>query len=160
MAHSEFYEDEASKVLTPGAFEFVLDAELKRAARSQSFVTLVMVEASREWDGVLVTADEGTVHEVAEIIGHEVRDTDPIGHTDQGALALALLDADFEHSARVIDRVVSHIEHYEFPTALRIAVGAACYPTHASDAGALQREAMTRPVASWRGGVRPGSDEN
>jgi len=159
MPTSEFYE-EGSKLLTSGAFQFVLDTELKRAARTQSFVTLVMVEAAREWDGVLVTADEGTVHEVAEIIGREVRDTDPIGHTGQGAVALALLDADFEHSARVIDRVVSHIEHYEFPTALRIAVGAACYPTHASDAGALRREAMTRPVVSWRGGLRPGSHPN
>jgi hypothetical protein len=159
MSTSGFYE-EGSKLLTPGAFQFVLDTELKRAARTQSFVTLVMVEAAREWDGVLVTADEGTVHEVAEIIGREVRETDPIGHTDQGAVALALLDADFEHSVRVIDRVVSHIEHYEFPTALRIEVGAACYPTHASDAGALQREAMTRPVVNWRGGVRPGGNPN
>jgi len=148
MAPHEFYEEEGSKLLTPGAFEFVLDTELKRARRAQSFVTLVMVEAAREWDGVLVTADEGTVHEVAELIGH----------TEQGAVALALLDADYEHSASVIDRVVSHIEHYEFPAPLRIAVGAACYPTHASDAGALRREAMTRPLVNWRGGVR--SDEN
>ena len=160
MTTSAFYEDDDSKVLTPGAFEFVLDSEIKRAARSQSFVTLVMVEAAREWDGVLVTADEGTVHEVAEIIGHEVRDTDPLGHTDKGALAIALIDADYEHSTRVIDRVVSHIEHYEFPTALRIAVGAASYPTHASDADALKREAMTRPVASWRGGDRPPGDDS
>ena len=159
MSSSEFYE-EGSKMLTPGAFDFVLDTELKRARRAQSFVTLVMVEAAREWDGVLVTADEGTVHEVAEIIGREVRDTDLIGHTEQGAVALALLDADFEHSACVIDRVVSHIEHYEFPTALRIAVGAACYPTHASDAGALRREAMTRPLVNWRGGDRPDGDQN
>ena len=116
--------------------------------------------SSREWDGVLVTADKGTVHEVAEIIGREVRDTDFIGHTEQGAVALALLDADFEHSAGVIDRVVSHIEHYEFPTALRIAVGAACYPTHASDAGTLRREAMTRSLVNWRGGVRAEAEQN
>ena len=159
MAPPEFYE-EGSKLLTPGAFDFVLEAELKHASRLQSFVTLVMVEAAREWDGVLVTADEGTVHEVAEIIGREVRETDLIGHTDQGAVALALLDADFEHSAGVIDRVVSHIEHYEFPTALRIAMGAACYPPHASDAGALRREASTRPLVTWRGGDRSESDQN
>ena len=159
MSPTGFYED-GSKLLTAGAFDFVLDTELRRARRSQSFVTLVMVEASREWDGVLVTADKGTVHEVAEIIGREVRDTDFIGRTEQGTVALALLDADFEHSAGVIDRVVSHIEHYEFPTALRIAVGAACYPTHASDAGTLRREAMTRSLVNWRGGVRAESDQN
>lgn len=159
MATSSFYE-EGSKVLTPGAFEFVLDSELKRAVRSQNFLTLVVVETAREWDGVLVTADDGTIQEVAQIIGKDVRDTDLIGHTDKGTLTLVLLDADFEHSARVIDRIVSRIENYEFPTALRIAVGAACYPTHAVDADSLKRQAMSRPIVNWRGGVRSSADQN
>lgn len=159
MATSSFYE-EGSKVLTPGAFEFVLDSELKRAVRSQNFLTLVVVETAREWDGVLVTADDGTIQELAQIIGKDVRDTDLIGHTDKGTLTLVLLDADFEHSARVIDRIVSRIENYEFPTALRIAVGAACYPTHAVDADSLKRQAMSRPIVNWRGGVRSSADQN
>ena len=98
MTSSSFYE-EGSKLLTPGAFEFVLDSELKRAVRSQNYLTLVTVEASREWEGMMVTADDGTLQEVAQIIGREVRDTDLLGHTDKGTLALVLLDADFEHSA-------------------------------------------------------------
>jgi hypothetical protein len=159
MTSSSFYE-EGSKLLTPGAFEFVLDSELKRAVRSQNFLTLVTVEASREWDGVLVTADDGTVHEVAEIIGKEVRDTDLIGHTDKGTLAVVLLDADFEHSTRVIDRLVSRIRNYEFPTQMRIAVGAACYPTHAVDADSLKRTAMSRPLVNWRGGIKTPMESN
>jgi GGDEF domain-containing protein len=151
MTSSSFYE-EGSKLLTPGAFEFVLDTELKRAVRSQNFLTLVVVEAAREWEGMTVTADDGTVQEVAQIIGREVRDTDLLGHTDRGTVSLVLLDADFEHSARVIDRLIARIENYEFPTALRIAVGAACYPTHAVDAESLRRQAISRPVAQWRGG--------
>src|SRR5215210_2577754 len=136
MTSSSFYE-EGSKLLTPGAFEFVLDSELKRAVRSQNFLTLVVLEASREWEGMMVTADDGTVMEVAQIIGREVRDTDLLGHTDDGTLALVLLDADFEHSTRVVERLVSRLEHYGFATPLRIAVGAACYPTHAIDAESL-----------------------
>ena len=159
MTSSSFYE-EGSKLLTPGAFEFVLDSELKRAVRSQNFLTLVTVEASREWDGVLVTADDGTVQEVAEIFGKEVRDTDLIGHTDKGTLAVVLLDADYEHSTRVIDRLVARIENYEFATQMRIAVGAACYPTHAVDADTLKREAMARPIVNWRGGSRSAADQN
>ena len=104
----------------------------------------------------MVTADDGTLQEVAQVIGREVRDTDLLGHADRGTLALVLLDADFEHSTRVIDRLVSRIDNYEFPTALRIAVGAACYPTHAVDADSLKRQAMTRPIVNWRGGSRPG----
>ena len=100
MTASSFYE-EGSKLLTSGAFEFVLDSELKRAVRSQNFLTLVTLEASREWEGMTVTADDGTVHEVAQLIGKEVRDTDLLGHTDRGTLALVLLDADFDHSTRV-----------------------------------------------------------
>src|SRR5437764_13771345 len=131
MADRSLYE-EANKVLTPNAFEFVLDTELKRAVRSQNFLTLVVVEAAREWEGMTVTADDGTVQEVAQIIGKEVRDTDLLGHTERGTVSLVLLDADFEHSARVIDRLIARIENYELPTALRIAVAAACCPTDAA----------------------------
>ena len=159
MSGSSFYE-EGTRLLTPGAFEFVLDSELKRAVRSQNFLTLVVLEASREWEGMTVTADEGTLHEVAEIIGREVRDTDLLGHTEKGTLALVLLDADFEHSTRVIDRLINRIESYEFATTLRIAVGAACYPTHAVDSESLKRQAMSRPIANWRGGINSSADQN
>ena len=81
-----------------------------------------------------VAADDGTVDEVAQIVGHEVRDTDLIGITEKGLLSLVLLDADFENSTRVIDRLVQRIDSYDFPAPLRISVGAACYPTHAVDA--------------------------
>ena len=73
MTPGAFYED-GSKVLTSGAFEFVLDSELKRAVRSQNFLTLVTLETSREWEGMTVTADEGTIQEVADIVGREVGD--------------------------------------------------------------------------------------
>ena len=154
-----FYE-ENSKLLTPGAFDFVLDSELKRAVRSQNYLTLVTVEASREWEGMTVTADDGTLQEVAQLIGREVRDTDLIGHTDRGTLGLVLLDSDFEHSERVINRLVSRIENYEFPTQMRIAVGAACYPTHAVDADSLKRQALSRPIVNWRGGLHAPADQN
>ncbi len=148
-----FFEDGA-RLLTPTAFEFVLDGELKRAVRSQNFLTLVVLEAKREWgEGLMVTADDGLVAEVAQVVGREVRDTDLIGVTEKGELSVVLLDADFEHSARVIDRLVSRIDNYEFPAALRIAVGAACYPTHAVDARSLRQKAVSRPVVSWRGGT-------
>jgi GGDEF domain-containing protein len=151
MANDQFFE-EGSRLLTPNAFEFVLDGELKRAVRSQNFLTLVVLETRREWEGLEVTADDGTVEEVAQVVGREVRDTDLIGKTDKGSLALVLLDADFDSSTRVIDRVVSRIDSYDFPTPLRISVGAACYPTHAVDADSLKRQAVSRPVVSWRGG--------
>ena len=151
MASDSFFE-EGSRVLTPHAFEFVLDGELKRAVRSQSFLTLVVLETRREWEGLEVTADDGTVDEVAQLVGREVRDTDLLGKSEGGTLSLVLLDADYDNSTRVIDRLVARIDSYDFPTPLRISVGAACYPTHAVDAESLKRQAVSRPVVSWRGG--------
>ena len=144
--------DEHSRLLKPHAFEFVLDGELRRAVRSQNYLTLVTVETSREFDGMTLAADQGTVGEVAQIIRHEVRDTDVLGVTSQGLLSLVLLDADYENSTRVIDRLVERMNHYDFPAPLRLSVGAACYPTDAVDAESLQREAVSHPVISWRGG--------
>jgi GGDEF domain-containing protein len=149
---SDSFFEEGSRLLTPNAFEFVLDGELKRAVRSQNFLTLVVLEAKREWEGLMMTADDGTIGEVAQIVGREVRDTDLIGHTEKGTLSLVLLDADYDNSTRVIDRLVQRIDNYDFPTPLRISVGAACYPTHAVDSPSLKRQAVSRPVVSWRGG--------
>ena len=154
------FHEENSKTLTSAAFEFILDSELKRAVRSQNYLTLVTVEASREWEGMTVTADDGTLREIAQLIGREVRGTDLVGHTDRGTLAIVLLDADFEHSERVVHRLVSRIDSFEFPTALRLAVGAACYPTHAVDADSLKRQALARPIANWRGGLHSSADQN
>jgi hypothetical protein len=151
MSNDTFF-DEGSRLLTPHAFEFVLDGELKRAVRSQNFLTLVVLETRREWDGLMVSADEGTVEAVADIVGHEVRDTDLLGYTEHGELSLVLIDADYDNSTKVIDRLVQRIDHYDFNTPLRISVGAACYPTHAVDADTLKRQAVTHPVVSWRGG--------
>lgn len=156
MTDSFFEQD--SRLLKQHAFEFVLDGELKRAVRSQNFLTLVTLETNREWDGMSVTADDGTVEEVAEIVRHEVRDTDLLGFTSQGMLSLVLLDADFENSTKVIDRLIQRMEHYDFPTPLRISVGAACYPTHAVDASSLKRQAVSHPVVNWRGG-RPSAHQ-
>lgn len=152
MSRDQFFEHEGSRVLTPNAFGFVLEGELKRAVRSQNFLTLVVLETRREWEGFEVTADDGTVDAVAQVVGREVRDTDLIGKTDKGTLSLVLLDADFDSSTRVIDRLVSRIDSYEFQTRLRISLGAACYPTHAVDAESLKQQAVSRPVVSWRGG--------
>jgi hypothetical protein len=152
MTHDPFL-DAGSRLLDPAAFEFVLDSELKRAVRAQNFLTLVVIETRREWEGLMLAADEGAVTEVADVVSREVRDTDLIGLTESGTLSLLLLDADFEHSTRVIDRLVGRIDSYDFHTPLRIAMGAACYPTHAVDAPSLRRQATTRPIVNWRGGA-------
>ena len=148
------------RVLAPALFDAVLETELKRAVRGQNFVTLVIMDIRREWDGLMLSADEGTLVGLADVVGREVRDTDPLGHNGRGALALLLIDADYEHSTRVVDRLVGRIDNHEFPTPLHNAIGAACYPTHAVDAGSLRRQAMARPIVNWRGGPEARAERN
>jgi diguanylate cyclase (GGDEF)-like protein len=147
MATDPFLEEDF-RVLTPEAFEFVLTNELKRAQRSQNFVTLVIVEPalkSRPSGNGNGDRDEA-VREVARLISRDVRETDLLSHTGHGQLSVVLLDADLDNSIRVIDRLMARLDHYEFSRPLTFEVGAACCPTHGADAESLRRAAESRPV--------------
>ena len=120
-------------VLTHETFEFVLANELKRAVRSQNFVTLVMIQPR--------TGERAdAVDEIARLVNPELRETDLLA-VDQETVWMVLLDADLQNSTRVIERVMSRLEHYQFTVPLDIDVGAACCPTHGADAGTLKRAA-------------------
>ncbi len=146
MATDPFLEEDF-RVLTPEAFEFVLTNELKRAMRSQNFVTLVVVEPAIKG---IAPGENGerddAVREVARLISRDVRETDLLSHTSKGQLSVVLLDADLENSLRVVDRLMARLDHYEFAQPLTFEVGAACCPTHGVDADSLRRAAETRPV--------------
>jgi PleD family two-component response regulator len=159
MAGRSFYEND-STVFTPDAFAFVMDSELKRALRVQSYLTLIVMDISREWEGMVVSTDEGTLHEVATVVANDVRGTDLLGRTEQSTLALLLLDTDLEQARRVIDRMVARLGDYSFRTVLRVVVGAACYPQHGTDAASLTREAMARPLVNWRRSDATGPAQN
>jgi len=133
-------------VLTPETFDFVLDNELKRAVRSQNFVTLVLIEPR-------VQGRTEALAEVARLIGPELRETDLLA-TDDAAVSMVLLDADLQNSVGVMDRVLSRLQHYEFSVPLDIEVGAACCPTHGADAGTLKRAAAAARSRLARRGPR------
>lgn len=143
MAPDQFFQAGGGRLLTAETFAVLLDGELQQAVRTKNFLTLVVIDAHWDDEGLAVRSEEGIVDAVASIVSREVRDTDLIGKTDQETLSLALLDADFESSTRVIDRLVSRIGGSGFPTPLRVSVGAASYPTHAVDVGSLAREARS-----------------
>ena len=120
-------------VLNHDTFEFVLANELKRAVRSQNFVTLVMVQPRA---GERATV----VEEIARLVNPELRETDLLA-VDADTVWMVLLDADLQNSTRVIERVMSRLEHYQFTVPLDIDAGAACCPTHGADAGTLKSAA-------------------
>ena len=155
MTTIEAFFEPGSRVLTRGAFEFALNLDLKRATRSQDFLTLLMIETVREWEHMTFTADESMLREVAQSIGQSLRSTDLLGRTDEGMLAILLLDCGFEQCSRPVDRIVSRIENYRFSQSLRIIVGASGFPTHAMDAASLKRQAIGRPIVNVRTGLGP-----
>jgi GGDEF domain-containing protein len=139
--------DEDFRVLTSEAFDFVLNNELKRAVRSQNFLTLVHVEPTVRGAQNGGNGDrEIAVREIARLISREVRETDLLAQTGKGRLSIVLLDADMPNSLGVIERLMSRLDHYEFTQPLAIEVGAACCPTHGADADSLRRAAEARPV--------------
>jgi GGDEF domain-containing protein len=154
MTQGRFYE-EGSRLLTLDAFDFMFRNELRRAVRSRSFLTLIVLDAKREWGEIVVGVDDRTSREVAQVVGQDIRETDLLGRSAYDTLSLVLLDVDFEQSRRVVARLVGHVDIHEFRTPLRITVGAACYPTHAVDADSLHQEAMSRPLLNWRRGTPP-----
>jgi hypothetical protein len=143
MNPDAFY-DEDLRVLTPEAFEFVLVNELKRAMRSQNFLTLLLMDAATE-----EADDQDAARHVLRIVSHEVRETDLLARTPEG-VSVVLLDADMNNTMRVIDRLMSRVDHYEFPGPVSITVGAASCPTHGTDLESLRRAATSRPVLSRR----------
>jgi len=125
----------AKNVLSTETFEFVLTNELKRALRSQNFVTLVLMEPHGG-------AASEAVPEIAGLVSGELRETDMLA-TDATTVSMVLLDADLHNSTRVIERVMARLEHYQFTTPVAIEVGVACCPTHGADLDTLKRVAMS-----------------
>ena len=134
----ESFLKEDFRVLTPEAFEFVLSNELKRAARSQNFLTLVLLQPRA------AAGQPETFRQVARLVSREVRETDLLSAGDEGRLFMVLLDADLQNSMRVIERLMTRLENYQFSTPVDIEVGAACCPTHGADADTLRRVAEAR----------------
>ena len=144
MPGDPFFEADR-RVLTPEAFNFVLTNELKRAVRSQNFLTLLLMEPTPR--PAEPPVDPGAaVRQIAKIVSREVRETDLLSQTAEGQLSVVLLDADLPNSLRVVERLMSRLDHYEFSTPLTIEVGAACCPTHGADAETLRRAAESRPL--------------
>jgi len=126
-------------MLSSETFDFVLTNELKRAQRSQNFVTLVLLEPRSG-------GPADAVGEIARLVSRELRETDMLA-ADSTKVSMVLLDTDLQNSNRVIERVMARLEHYQFNSPVEIEVGAACCPTHGADLDTLRRAASKRVIS-------------
>jgi GGDEF domain-containing protein len=151
------YLDQRLRVLTPEVFQLVLNNELKRALRSQNYLTLLVLD----FTSLTGAVERGQLtREVARVVDREVRETDLLSETVDGRLSVVLLDADLQNAMRVVDRLAAHFQHYVFSTPTAITAGAACYPTHGSDPESLRRAAEANRVYPRGGLVRLHSNEH
>jgi GGDEF domain-containing protein len=148
--------DDDFRVLTREAFDVVLRNELKRAVRSQNFLTLLLLQTS-----CTDVPDPGNVDreplitQIARLVSRDVRETDLLALAGKGGLWIVLLDADLESALRVVARLMGHFRHYAFPRPIDIEVGAGCFPTDGADVESLRRTAELRPVVHTRCDARP-----
>jgi hypothetical protein len=138
-------------VIAPEIFEFVLVNELKRAVRSQTYLTLLVLEPSFSGAPSDPSGErEGLARLIAELIVPEIRETDLLAQTRSGQLSLVLLDAEFSSSWCVVERLLTRVTNYHFPRPVDITIGAACCPTDAADLESLRRAAESRPAVRRR----------
>lgn len=148
--------DDDFRVLTRDAFDVVLRNELKRAVRSQNFLTLLHLRTSSSNVPDPGNAErEPLVTQIARLVSRDVRGTDLLAQAGKGGLWIVLLDADLENASRVVARLMGHFEHYAFPRPIDIEVGAGCFPTDGADVESLRRTAESRPVVHTRCEARP-----
>ena len=128
--------------------------------RKKGCLIILVIETTRDLDGIKICADDATMHEVAEVLNNEMRDRDLLGYTDAGTLSLVLRSTDYQRSMRVIDRLMSKLEQHAFAAPVQIALGAACYPMHAMGAESLKRWAVSHLVASCHADPPSSPDQN
>ena len=110
-----------SKLLAPTAFRFVLNRELRHAMRANGCLSLVTIETTRDLGGTFVSADDETMHEIAQALSDEMRDRDLLGYTDAGTLSLVLRSTDYQRSMRVVDRIMAKLEQFDYAGATALA---------------------------------------
>ena len=135
------------RALSPEVFEFVVTNELKRAIRSQNFLTLLTMEPTAP---SAESERPALARELARVVGRVVRETDILSPDREGRLSVVLLDADFDSSMQVVGRLMTWVEHYEFRTPASFSIGAASCPTHGVDLGSLRSAAASQSVQPRR----------
>ncbi len=149
MTAAPFLQDEESRLLTAEAFDFMFRNELKRAVRSQSYITLLAIDARPVGAG----ESRQLTREVARLTRGQVRETDLLSHSGDGPLSVVLFDANLQNSLTVVERLLSRFGEYEFTLPAAFSVGAACCPTHGTDVDQLRQAARALQVHPGRDAI-------
>lgn len=147
---------EAAEVLDAEMFAFELDAEVRRASRTQAQLTLLVIDSGSGFGAASRPPAPGPhllPSRIVDVIADRVRDTDLLGWSHTGVLSLMLVDAPAIHSTLVIDRLLAGIARESFARAMTLTIGAATFPGDALDGPSLSLAALSRPIMTWAVGA-------
>lgn len=138
--------DRVTQALDREAFDYMLNLEVKKAARYLYFFSLMVLQRDKILRELSPPAEEALIGKLAAIVKEEVRTTDIIGRIGEDKFFLILDQADFQSSLKVGVRIKDRIENYAFKTdghlvSMTTSIGIACFPTHASDIVTLRHKA-------------------
>jgi hypothetical protein len=123
-------------------FLHFLELELKRSLRYQSFTSVLLIEipSARKLD---LSRPATFLERVVASLSSQIRETDIVG-TEENTITVILLNCDDRGSSEVASRVRFWMFHYfgsdrtnSCTSSSTLGVGAACFPTHATDSERL-----------------------
>ncbi len=138
--------DKVTKTLEREAFDYLLNLEVKKAARYLYFFSLMVLQKDKTSQEFPPSEEEMLIKRLASIVKEEVRGTDMIGRIGDDKFFVILDQADFKSSFKVGVRIKDRVENYAFKTdghtiMMTTSIGIACFPTHASDIVTLRSKA-------------------
>jgi hypothetical protein len=120
-------------------FLHLLEMELKRSLRYQSFASVLLIEVPTARRLTLGNTTNPLGRVVASL-SSQIRDTDIIGTTKENTITLLLLNCDKRGTSEIANRVSCWLSQYfgldgsegSVPSS-KVRLGAASFPTHATD---------------------------
>ena len=139
----------AAFVVEEEVFALVIALEIQKAVRLQYPVSLLAILPKPEV-GAEMGATRPLAEQLSQVIRATIRGTDLIGVSRRSpALQVLLVDAAFEHLPAVAQRVSDEVRRHRFrlnggSESVRLAIGAACFPTTATSLDELRAQAEAR----------------
>ena len=149
--------DRVTQTLERQFFEYLLDLEVKKAVRYLYFFSLMILQKDTLSPGIAQSEEETLLKELAFLVREEMRGTDIIGRIGHDKFFIILDETDSQASLKVGERIRERIENYAFrldgsEVMLKVSIGVACFPTHASDLETLIQKADHALIQAREGG--------
>lgn len=146
MNEGQLMFDRLTQTLDREFFGYLLDLEVKKAARYLYFFSLMVLQRDKVPYDLSKEEEDLLLGKLAALVREEVRGTDSIGRIGHDKFFIIIDQADSHACFKVGDRIKDRIENYAFRVdgheiMMTASIGTACFPTHANDLESLLHKA-------------------